>query len=975
MQKSVYTHRWALTMTGLFSGMLALFAATSDAHAQSLPPHDKVLEGYEKVVSTIDGSKSMYTLYLKKKENQLLAELPKNYASEKYFIALTIASGNPYAGLQQGDIYVYWRRYNNRLALIAPQLEMRGGDDAGVKSSVNRLFTGRVLLDTPIVTTGPGGGPVIDLDSMLITKAPVFFGGSAFNKSMLSLYKLTKVKAFPDNIEIAIELPNASRQLHTLHYSISTIPANTGYKPRKADERIGYFTTSYTDLSKYDDDETRTRFINRWHLEKADPKLKLSPPKKAIEFYIEHTTPVRYRRWVREGMLSWNKAFEKIGIVDAIEVYYQDAKTGAHMEKDPEDVRYNFVRWLNNDVGTAIGPSRVDPNTGQILDADIILTDGWIRHYKFQFEDVLPRVAMEGFGPQQLSWLAQNPQWDPRIRLAHPAQRAYMQEKISRDAYKPYGNHPFMRPKTKLIGDDPFDGLAGRVSQVNGMCLAAQGKAFDVALMRMSMEMMKLDAAAAEKAKADKKKDEEEKDGDKEDDKDKDDEEEEEKEKKEEKKENLIDGMPEEFVGPLLAHLVAHEAGHTLGLRHNFKASSIYELEKINSEELKGKKPLAGSVMDYMSVNINVEGGKVQGDWTMQGVGPYDMWAIEYGYTSASDLEPILKRSAEPELVYGTDEDAYGPDPLVRRYDFSKNPLDYAKDQVRLSQYHRKRLLKDYVKDGESFSRIRRGYGLTLVMQTRAVGIMANWLGGVHVSRNKKGDKDAEAPLQVVDMKQQRDALDFVIQNTFRDDAYGLTPELLSYMTVDKWSGDRSSNQESTWAVHDRVMGVQASALTMLLNPTTLERVYDNEYRTPAGEDALTLPEIISKLSDEIFSELDQKAGGKFTPRKPMVSSLRRNLQSEMVKRLIDLMMPGRVSGAAQKPVATLARAELIKLSGKMQQAMKRGNLDAYTAAHLAQSVDLIKKSLSAEYIYNANDIGGSSRPTIFFGQPEEAKE
>ena len=67
------------------------------------------------------------------------------------------------------------------------------------------------------------------------------------------------------------------------------------------------------------------------------------------------------------------------------------------MDKDPEDVNYNFVRWLNNDIGMAIGPSRVHPLTGQILDADIILTDGWIRHYQKQFAESLPDVAMEGF--------------------------------------------------------------------------------------------------------------------------------------------------------------------------------------------------------------------------------------------------------------------------------------------------------------------------------------------------------------------------------------------------------------------------------------------------------------------------------------------------------------------------------------------------------------------------------------------------
>ena len=85
---------------------------------------------------------------------------------------------------------------------------------------------------------------------------------------------------------------------------------------------MGYFTTSYSDLGKYTDEQKRTRYINRWHLEKADTKLKVSPVKNPIIFYIEHTTPVRYRRWVREGILMWNKAYEKIGLANAIEVYY-----------------------------------------------------------------------------------------------------------------------------------------------------------------------------------------------------------------------------------------------------------------------------------------------------------------------------------------------------------------------------------------------------------------------------------------------------------------------------------------------------------------------------------------------------------------------------------------------------------------------------------------------------------------------------
>ena len=78
----------------------------------------------------------------------------------------------------------------------------------------------------------------------------------------------------------------------------------------------------------------------------------LDIPKEPIIFYIEHTVPVRYRRYVKEGILQWNEAFKKIGIDSAIEVYQQDEVTGAHMEKDPEDVRYNFIRWLNK-IGRA----------------------------------------------------------------------------------------------------------------------------------------------------------------------------------------------------------------------------------------------------------------------------------------------------------------------------------------------------------------------------------------------------------------------------------------------------------------------------------------------------------------------------------------------------------------------------------------------------------------------------------------------
>ena len=681
--KSIDWRRGWLSVAGL---LLTITVTAGDVRAQAppeFPPAADVLKDFKKV-SPPEGDTALYGLYVRAKDGHVLAELPRDYLQQKYFMAMTVASGAQFAGLQAGDRVVYWRRYDKRLALMDPNIDIRSGGDPESQSSVNRLFTDKLITEVPILTMSPEGSPIIDLNQLLIGQSGLFFGGGRSGGGGVrnpNLVTIKKAKVFSKNVEIAFEVPGVDPSnpqlspMRTLHYSISEITPNSRYQPRKADERIGYFTTGYSDYGKYVTDDTRVRYINRWHLEKRDPSLKLSPPVRPITFVIEHTTPVRYRRWVKEGTLYWNKAYEKVGIIGAIEVLQQDAQTGAYMDKDPEDVRWNFIRWLNNNVGTAIGPSRVNPWTGEILDADIVLTDGWIRHFNRQFNDVLPQLAMEGFDPDTFAWLAKHPNWDPRVRLAAPSQRSHVAQQIQRDAATPFSGHPLTSNRTALFGDDPFDGLLGRTSQVNGMCMAGQAKMLDLAMARMTFDMAELDGindqqpAAPGGAPA-------------------------------VPEEPKLDGMPETFIGPLLAELVAHEVGHTLGLRHNFKASSAYTLAQINSDEIKGKKPLAGSVMDYLPINMHVPAdpnNKSQGDWSMTGVGPYDMWAIEYGYTFAADLKPILDRVAEPELAYATDEDTMGPDPLARRYDFSKNPLDYAQNQIRLIKNNRAKILDKFV--------------------------------------------------------------------------------------------------------------------------------------------------------------------------------------------------------------------------------------------------------------------------------------
>jgi len=906
------------------------------------PPLDEVLKGYdEKVVSTADGEKGFYTIWTREKDGQMLAALPSGYEGKKFFIALTVASGESFAGLQAGDMYVYWKRYDKHLALVEPNIQIKSTGDQESKSSVERLFTDRVILDVPIVAMS-GGSPVIDMDALLIGQADKFFG-SRVRVSNPRLIKIKKAKAFPKNVELAFEIPTQSGRLQTLHYSLSDIPERTGYRPRKADERIGYFTTGYRDYGQFKDPETMVRYINRWQLEKGDPSLKVSPPKNPIVFYIEHTTPVRYRRWVREGLLYWNTAFEKVGISNAIEVYYQDERSRAHMEKDPEDVRYNFIRWLSNDMGMAIGPSRVHPETGQILDADVILTDGWIRHWWTTYHEIMPEIAMEGINPETLAWLQDHPNWDPRVRLASPAQREHVKQELATHGHQPYGGHPMTQVDSTLIGDDEYDGLIGRTSQVNGLCTLAQGKAFDVAMFRMYMALIAEEnngdgAEEPNDTQEDKDKKKDEKD-------------------KQEEKEAMIDGIPESFIGPALADLACHEVGHTLGLRHNFKASALYTMAAINSKEFKGKKSHASSVMDYLPVNMNFKDGEIQGDYSMIGVGPYDIWVIEYGYTqNEKDLKDVLNRVAEPELQYATDEDTFGPDPLARRYDFSKEPLDYANNQIRIARYNRERIIDKLVKDGDSWAKTRRAYEMTLAVQMRAVSMMANWLGGAFVYRDKKGDKGDRLPIEVVPAKKQRDALDFVIENTFRDKAFGLTQDLLLRMTVNKWLDDMDAfMSDSTWPIHDTIMGIQASTLARLMYPTTLRRIYDNEFLVPADADALTLPELLDTVSSEIWSELDREVGKKYTAREPMISSLRRNLQREHVELLIDLSKSDFMGTAAYKPIGNLVMEKLRQIKEKEIDRVLQAspeNLDPYTKAHLDDAAMQIDKALKAYYVY-----------------------
>src|SRR4029078_8266647 len=167
-----------------------------------------------------------------------------------------------------------------------------------------------------------------------------------------------------------------------------------GYKPRLADHRVGYFLNATKDFGSVDPDTAFVRYVNRWRREKVDPKSKLSPPKKQIVWWVEDNVPQEFRPYVEEGILEWNKAFEKIGYRNAIAVRWQNERD----EFDPEDINYCTFRWITTSSTFAMSALRSNPLTGEMIDGDVIFDASWIKYWKSEYAFLVGAPVPTGQG-------------------------------------------------------------------------------------------------------------------------------------------------------------------------------------------------------------------------------------------------------------------------------------------------------------------------------------------------------------------------------------------------------------------------------------------------------------------------------------------------------------------------------------------------------------------------------------------------
>ena len=626
----------------------------------------------------------------------------------------------------------------------------------------------------------------------------------------------------------------------SFYYSFSRLP-ETEMVPRVADDRLGHFVTSRSDYNEDVTPKDKIHYVNRWRLEKKDPSSVLSEPKEPVTFWLDKNVPQKYRKAVTEGVLEWNKAFEKIGFKNALVVKQQTEKDNF----DTMDARHASIRWfVGADVGFAIGPSHKDPRTGEILDADIGMSDVFARGAR--------RQVAEDWGRST--------------------------------AFNAYT----MGNPLKAHKDHPACNYADE---------GAQEMHFAMDLLEArGMDMDSPDAEAVAQA--------------------------------------------------YVKDVIMHEVGHTLGLRHNFRASTIYTMKQIQDAEFTRKNGVTGSVMDYNPFNLATNGEK-QAEYVMSTLGPYDYWAIEYAYKPIDaanekiELSRIAARSIEPLLAFATDEEAIsqfgGMDPEVNQFDLGGDPLEYYKKRMKLSRELWDRLQTLKLKDGESYDRLTRSFNAGFSQLARVAPLAAKYVGGVKMVRDHAGTN--RPVFEPTPAPRQREALTLITDGLFKVNSFKFKPEFVSRIGVDflgrrlDFSGPAATTDPN---ISTRVLNVQKAVLDVVMNDSVALRLLDSQDKVADPSKLLKLSDVYDTLQNAIWSEL--KTGGD-------ISSLRRNLQREHMKRVSMALL--RPSGNSPADARSLQRENAVQLQGLLRSALSKP-MSKEGKAHLAESLNTLSESLKA---------------------------
>ena len=651
-------------------------------------------------------------------------------------------------------------------------------------------------------------------------------------------------------------VPDARSLFLGLHYSLARLPAQT-MPARPADPRVGHFISVVDDFSDDLARSPRQRFVNRWRLEKKVPAAEQSEPVKPITYWLDRNIPIKYREAITAGVLEWNKAFEPIGFKNAIVVKQQ-----------PDDARWDTLdagvaslRWMTNrEPGFgAIGPSHVDPRSGEILDADIALESLSSRN--------LRNLRARVLGSAGTAAAAQ--EWADLLQIGQAADGPPAD-------HGPGAGGPLHDPLTCRHADQAAEQL---------------GYAMDVLATRGEIDPDSPEA--------------------------------------------------QQFVLDYLKDVTMHEVGHTLGLRHNFRASHAISAQQVADPDFSRREAFTGSVMEYAPVNLPRPGEKAAAPFQAT-LGSYDFWAIEYAYKpvpadqQAAELARIAARSGEPGLAYGTDEDNFlGIDPEALQFDLGDDVLAFAARRFDIARDLFNRQETRTLKPDADFGSLRRALAYAVRDAGRAAGILMRQVGGVRTLRDYPNT--GRDPLQPVPAADQRAALQLLSQRVLAADSFVVSPALQRKLAPNYFERSESPTVTTDFALAQTVLDLQRALLSRLMSDALAARVLDNEAKVSPPAKALQLTELYNQLEADVWSELAVAKD---------IARARRDLQREHINRMTALVL--RPAAMTRSDARSLVRARAAALAQRIELASRRSTLGAEARAHLQDSAESLRAALAA---------------------------
>ncbi len=395
-------------------------------------------------------------------------------------------------------------------------------------------------------------------------------------------------------------------------------------------------------------------------------------------------------------------------------------------------------------------------------------------------------------------------------------------------------------------------------------------------------------------------------------------------------------GRMAELVESSLYELALHEVGHTLGLNHNMKSSQLRSNDEIHNADIT-QGVILGSVMDYGAVNL-APPGQEQGDFYTVKPGPYDVWAIQFGYdpdVSGEARVAHLARSSEPQLAFGNDaDDMRSPgraiDPRVNISDMTSDSIGYAEDRMALVNSMMGQLKDKLTVEGETWAEIRNAFLVLSSQQQRQARVVSRFVGGVYVDRALAGEAEqGSVPYSPVEIEKQQRAMAVLRENVFGPEAFQIPDELISHLAVQRRGFGLFGSTEDP-KIHARILRVQKDVLDHLMHPVVLARITD----TALYGNQYSLDAMLSDLTDAVFAD-DLKAS---------TSSYRQNLQVEYAQRLLG-MLKAKGDKSYHYPAKAAALAEVERIEAWMSKYSK-GRVDNATKQSRKYILHLIEQAL-----------------------------